>query len=80
MGHKHKPLGYWKKTFNTLVSKVRFKVEQAFGTIKRRFKFRRASYFGTEKVLGQCTLKAIAFNLLKAVNCACSKQNMLQIY
>jgi len=46
------------------------KVEQAFGTMKRRFKFTRASYFGNEKVLGQCILKAIAFNLLKAINIA----------
>jgi IS5 family transposase len=68
--HKHKPLGHWQKVFNKIVSKVRYKVEQAFGTMKRRFKFTRASYFGTEKVLGQCILKAIAFNLLKAVNVA----------
>jgi len=67
---KHKPLGYWQKAFNKLISKIRYKVEQAFGTIKRRFKFTRASYFGTEKVLGQCILKAIAFNLLKAINIA----------
>jgi IS5 family transposase len=66
---KNKKLGHWQKTFNKLVSKVRYKVEQAFGTLKRRFCFTRASYFGTEKVLGQCILKAMAFNLLKAVNC-----------
>ena len=68
--HKHKPLGHWQKVFNKLVSKVRYKVEQAFGTLKMRFKFTRASYFGTDKVLGQCLLKSIAFNLLKAVNIA----------
>ena len=70
IAHKHKPLGYWQKVFNKLVSKVRYKVEQGFGTLKKRFKFTRASYFGTEKVLGQCILKAIAFNLLKDVNIA----------
>ncbi|MDR0677429.1 MAG: IS5 family transposase [Holosporaceae bacterium] len=63
---RNKPLGHWQKIFNKLVSKVRYKVEQAFGTLKRRFKFIRASYFGTEKVL----VKAIAFNLLKAINTA----------
>jgi IS5 family transposase len=68
--YKNKPLGHWQKVFNKLVSRVRFKVEQAFGTLKRRFKFTKTSYFGTEKVLGQCLLKAIAFNLLKAVNIA----------
>jgi len=68
--YRNKPLGYWQKLFNKTVSKVRYKVEQAFGTMKRRFKFTKASYFGTEKVLGQCFLKAIAFNLLKAINIA----------
>jgi IS5 family transposase len=68
--YKNKPLRSWQKVFNKLVSKIRFKVEQGFGTLKRRFKFTRASYFGTDKVLGQCLLKAIAFNLLKAVNIA----------
>jgi len=68
--YRNKPLGHWQKVFNKIVSKVRYKVEQAFGTMKRRFKFTRASYFGTEKVLGQCILKAIAFNLLKATNMA----------
>jgi IS5 family transposase len=65
---KNKPLTHWQKTFNKLVSKVRYKVEQGFGTLKRRFKFTRASYFGIEKVYGQFLLKAMAFNLLKAVN------------
>ncbi|MDR0553165.1 MAG: IS5 family transposase [Holosporales bacterium] len=67
---KNNPLGHWQKVFNKLVSRVRYRVEQAFGTMKRKFNFTRASYFGTEKVLGQCLLKAIAFNLLKAINIA----------
>jgi len=50
-----------------LVSQKRHLVEQAFGTLKRRFQFERASYFTVAKVHGQMTLKAIAFNLLKAV-------------
>jgi IS5 family transposase len=65
---KNKSLTLWQKVFNRLVSKVRYKVEQGFGTLKRRFRFTRASYFGKEKVLGQCLLKAMAFNLLKAAN------------
>lgn len=56
------------KLFNRLVSKKRFIVEQAFGTLKRRFQFTRASYFGLEKVKGQFYLKAMCFNLLKAMN------------
>ena len=53
---------------NKLISKTRFKIEQVFGTIKRKFKFTRASYFTTKKVQAQFTLKAICNNLLKAIN------------
>jgi IS5 family transposase len=61
------PLTHWQKVFNKLVSQKRYLVEQAFGTLKRRFQFERASYFTVAKVHGQMTLKAIAFNLLKAL-------------
>ena len=50
------------------VSKDRFRVEQSFGTLKRRFNFSRASYRTTIKVQAQFTLKAMCLNLLKAVN------------
>jgi IS5 family transposase len=62
----------WKKpnviVFNHKISTVRYKVEQAFGTLKRRFGFRQASYLGTVKVQSQMILKSIAFNLKKAFN------------
>lgn len=64
---KGKPLTRWQKLFNKLVSKRRYIVEQAFGTLKRRFQFQRASYFTTKKVHTQMILKAISFNLLKAL-------------
>lgn len=54
--------------FNKLVSKVRWRVEQCFGTMKRLFGMERASYFTTEKVDGQFTMKAMCLNLLKAIN------------
>ena len=63
-----RPLSPWQKAFNRLVSQVRYKVEQGFGILKRRFQFRRASYLTQTKVQGQMILKAIAFNLLKAFN------------
>lgn len=66
--YRNRPLTHWEKTFNKLISKTRYKVEQCFGTLKRRFNFVRASYFSTKKVEAQMTLKAIAFNLLKALN------------
>ncbi|MEB3702658.1 IS5 family transposase [Candidatus Bealeia paramacronuclearis] len=65
---RNKPLTHWQKVFNRMISKIRYRVEQGFGTLKRKFKFTRASYFTTPKVQGQMALKAIAFNLLKATN------------
>ena len=65
---KNKPMTIWQKRFNKAVSKRRFRVEQTFGTLKRRFKFTKASYFTTKKVQAQFTMKAICLNLLKAVN------------
>jgi IS5 family transposase len=67
---RNKPLTHWQKVFNRLVSRVRSRIEQAFRTLKHRFSFTRARYFGLAKVYGQCLLKFIAFNLLKAVNMA----------
>ena len=65
---KDKPLTSWQKRFNHMISKVRYRVEQGFGTLKRRFKFSRASYFTLPKVHAQMSLKAITFNLLKGLN------------
>lgn len=65
---RNKPLTQWQKKFNKSASKIRFIVEQGFGTLKRKFRFYRASYFGIKKVLGQFRLKAICFNLLKTIN------------
>lgn len=70
---KNKPLTHWQKKFNSLISKIRYRVEQSFGTLKRRFHFARASYLTTAKVQGQMVLKAMAFNLLKALNKAALK-------
>ncbi len=61
-----KSLTRWQKSKNRLISKKRFIVEQCFGTLKRRFNFRRASYMSLKKVKAQFYFKAICFNLLKA--------------
>ena len=45
----------------------RFRVEQCFGTLKRKFYFSRSSYMGLDKTWGQFIAKAIAFNLKKAL-------------
>jgi len=66
---KNHPFRPTQKKFNRLISQKRFKTEQRFGTLKRRFRFFRASYMMTRiKVEAQLRLKSIRFNLLKAVN------------
>lgn len=66
--HRSKPLTSRMRKFNKGVSKTRWRIEQCFGTIKRRFTFQKASYFTTEKVNAQFQMKAMCLNLLKAVN------------
>ncbi|MBI3211663.1 MAG: transposase, partial [Simkania negevensis] len=48
-----KPLSFSKKLFNKLISMKRFIIEQNFGTLKRIFHMRRASYMTRLKVEGQ---------------------------
>lgn len=62
------PLSAREKLRNKLISKIRFRVEQCFGTLKRKFGLARASYRGRFKVETQMRLKAICYNLLKAAN------------
>ena len=65
-GHASRPLEPIEKQANRLISRVRWKVEQCFGTLKRRFGFSRARYRTTERVESELYWKAICFNLLKA--------------
>jgi transposase, IS5 family len=66
--YRNQPLTNRKKMFNKLVSKLRFRIEQDFGTVKRKFDYNIASYFTTIKVEAQFTMKIMCLNLLKAVN------------
>jgi IS5 family transposase len=65
---RNHPLTDGQKEANKLISKIRYIIEQDFGTLKRRFDFTRASYMTKQKVETQFRLKAICLNLLKAVN------------
>jgi IS5 family transposase len=65
---RNRPLTRWEHQFNRLVSHYRFRVEQAFGTLKRRFNMSRFRYFTCVKVNAELAFKAIGFNLLKAAN------------
>lgn len=64
-GTKGKPLSSILKRLNTVIGGLRFKVEQAFGTMKRKFHLARARYFGTAKVQAQMCWAALGMNLLK---------------
>lgn len=63
-----RPLRASEKRFNRLISKRRFRVEQAFGTLKRLFGLQRARYFGVARTHAQMVMAAISANLLKAAN------------
>ena len=68
--YKNKPLTELQKMINREISKYRYVVERGFGTLKRQFKFTKASYATTRKVQAQFTFKAICANLLKGINLA----------
>lgn len=55
------------KARNNIISSVRYKVEQTFGTIKRLYGMKRLRYLGIEKAQMELLLVAICFNLKKAV-------------
>ena len=65
-GSRGHPLHPLYSQFNKKIGAIRFKVEQAFGTMKRRFNLARARYFGTAKVQAQMCWAALGMNLLKA--------------
>ncbi|RZI47386.1 IS4/IS5 family transposase, partial [Rickettsiales endosymbiont of Peranema trichophorum] len=65
---RNKPLSRLEKAFKRVVSSHRYLVEQAFGTLKRRFGMTRATYMTLQKVKAEVIRKAMAFNLLKALN------------
>lgn len=60
------PLADWQRKMNRAIGGIRFKVEQAFGTMKRRFHLARARYMGVAKVQAQMVWAALGMNLLKA--------------
>ncbi|WP_425325940.1 transposase [Neisseria shayeganii] len=69
-GRKTKTMKYRIDTIRPLavLAKVRYVVEQSFGTLHRKFRYARAAYFGLSKVRAQSHLKAMCVNLLKAAN------------
>ena len=66
--YRNKPLTARQIKANKLIGKIRYIVEQSFGTAKRLFAMGRSRYLGTHKVNAQFMLKAMCMNLLKAAN------------
>ena len=64
---KGKPMSYWNRVRNKLISRRRFVTERIFGTLKRTYGLSRARYLGIEKVNGEILIKSIAYNLVSAL-------------
>ena len=67
---RNRPLSEAQRLVNKAISRVRGKVERAFGTLKKDHRMARARYLGTAKVGLQLLLDAMAFNLKKAARLA----------
>ena len=72
---RNRPLKQWEKVLNRLVSHHRFRVEQAFGTLKRRFHLNRFRYVSLQKVQSELIFKSMGFNLLKSTNSIAFSKN-----
>ena len=66
--HRNKPLKPWQVWFNKTVSSIRSGVERVFGTGKTGYGVGRTRYFGEDRVKGDCTTFAIAYNLRRALS------------
>jgi transposase, IS5 family len=65
-GKKNAKLNYWQTKFNNVCSRIRYKVERTFGSIKRWFSGGRARYKGQEKVHNQNVIESLAYNLYRS--------------
>lgn len=65
-GSRGHPVHRLHAQMNKAIGTLRYKVEQAFGTMKRRFHLHRARYFGVAKTQAQMVWAALGMNLLKA--------------
>ena len=64
--YRNRPLTYWQKEYNRLISKKRWIVERTFGGMRRWFRCGTARYVGLSKTHTQHLLEAIAYNLYRA--------------
>ena len=66
-GSRGNPVHPLQTRMNRDIATLRYKVEQGFGTMKRRFHMSRARYFGVAKTQAQMAWAALGLNLLKAM-------------
>ncbi|MFG6443579.1 transposase [Roseateles sp. LKC17W] len=66
-GSRGNPVHPLQTKMNRAIATLRYKVEQGFGTMKRRFHLSRARYFGVSKTQAQMVWAALGVNLLKAM-------------
>ena len=64
-GARNHPLSEPQRMVNRAISRIRGKVERAFGTLKKDYRFQRTRYLGCAKVKLEFLLNAMAFNLKK---------------
>jgi len=62
-----KPLTFFQRFINRIISAFRYRVEQGMGTLKKHYGFTRMRYLGLKKGNMEFLLIAMAFNLKKAV-------------
>ena len=70
--YRNRPLTEEEKSFNKEVSKIRYRVERAFGSMYRWFGAGTARYMGLEKMHTQHLMEAIAYNLYRSPGIAMS--------
>ena len=61
-----KPLTFFQRFINRIISAFRYRVEQGMGTLKKHYGFTRMRYLGLSKGNMEFLLNAMAFNLKKA--------------
>jgi IS5 family transposase len=64
---KNKDITEEEKFKNKEISKIRYKVEQSFGLLKKHFGYERMRYIGQEKCDLENTLKMLSFNIKKGI-------------
>ena len=76
---KGKALSVRQRLRNRLISARRFVTERTFGTMKRVYGLHRARYLGLAKVQGEVLLKAMAYNLKRAINTFMERSRQSQV-